>query len=148
MNAMKSQDLPDPTRALGQQAQQLRYASVLGRSTWVGTVLLLLSFIVDVGGLLPPHVPHERLPDLWGLPVQRYVQLADWPTGWGWLALAGQGDLANLLGIALLCMCPAVCVLALLPDYVRRGDRAYVGFCMAELTVLLVAASGLLATGH
>ena len=145
---MKPQDLPDPTIALCQQAQQLRYASVLSRCTWAGTVLLLLSFVADVGGLLTPHVPHERLPLLWGLPVQRYVQLADWPTGWGWLPMAGQGDLANLLGIALLCACPAVCVLALLPGYVRRGDRAYIGFCVAEAAVLMVAASGLLAARH
>ncbi len=145
---MKPQDLSDPTIAGPQQAQQLRYASVLSRCTWAGTVLLLLSFVLDVGGLLAPHVPHERLPDLWGLPVPRYVQLADWPTGWRWLPMAGQGDLANLLGIALLCACPAVCVLALLPDYLRRADRAYVGFCVAEATVLLVAASGLLTMGH
>lgn len=145
---MKPQDLPDPTVALFQHAQQLRYASVLSRCTWAGTVLLLLSFIADVGGLLTPHVRHDRLPDLWGLPVHRYVQLADWPTGWSWLPMAGQGDLASLLGIALLCTCPALCVLALLPDYARRGDRAYVGFCLAEATVLMVAASGLLAAGH
>ena len=148
MKAMKSQDLPDPTLARSQQAQQLRYASVLSRCTWVGTVLLLLSFIADICGLLAPHVAHERLPGLWSLPVQRYVQLADWPTGWGWLPMAGQGDFADLLGIALLCACPAVCVLALLPDYLRRRDRAYLGFCVAQVTVLAVAASGLLAAGH
>jgi hypothetical protein len=145
---MKLANLPDPASELRQPEQQLLYAAVLGGCTWLGTVLLLLSFTADAVGWLPPRVAHERLPNLWRLPVQRYVQVADWPTGWHWLPLLGQGDLANLLGIAVLCACSGVCVLAMLPHYIRRGDRAYIGFCLAEVAVLLVAASSLLTSGR
>ena len=141
---MKPHELPDQTAALQQQAQQLRYASVLDVGTWVGKILLLLSFAADLAGWLPLQVAHERLPALWSQPVQRYVQLADWPTGWHWLGMAGHADIANMLGIALFCLCSAICLLALLPNYVRRGDRAYVGLCVAEVAVLLLAASGVM----
>ena len=139
---MKPVDLPEQTDAACQPEHQLLYAALLSRCTWVGTVMLFVSFTAEILGLLPTHVAHARLPALWGLPSKRYADLADWPNGWDWLSMADQGDLANLLGIATLCACSAVCVLAVLPHYVRRGDRAYVGICLAVLAMLFVAASG------
>ena len=41
-----------------------------------------------------------------------------------------------------------LCLLSLLPLYAKRGDRAYLAICIAEIAVLLLAASGLLTLGH
>ena len=39
-------------------------------------------------------------------------------------------------------------LLAMLPLYARRGDRLYVGLGLAQIAVLLLAASGVLTAGH
>ena len=145
---MKPTDLPEQIDVACQPEHHLLYAALLSRCTWVGTVMLLVSFTAEILGLLPTHVAHARLPALWSLPSKQYAVLADWPRGWGWLWMASQGDLANLLGIATLCASSAVCVLAVLPYYVRRGDRAYVGICLGVLAMLFVAASGWMEPRH
>ena len=110
--------------------------------------MLLLSFAAYVSNALPPHVPLERLPQLWTLPVGQYLVEANMPTGWGWLALLHRGDILGLAGIAILAGCSIFCLLALVPLYGARGDKAFVAICLAEVTVVLLAASGWLAGGH
>ena len=65
-----------------------------------------------------------------------------------WAALAAHGDIANLLGIALLAGCSLPPLLALVPLYASRGDRVYAGLCLAQVAVLVLAASGVLRVGH
>lgn len=131
-----------------QATEQLRYARWLDLGTRAGLVVLVGSFFAYAAGLLAPHVPHQRLPELWTLPVGAFVQATGVPTGWNWLALAHRGDIANLLGIVLLSGCSLLCLLSLLPLYAKRGDRAYLAICIAEIAVLLLAASGVLTLGH
>ena len=78
----------------------------------------------------------------------RYLELSGLPQGWGWLALLRRGDIAGLAGIAVLAGCSVLCLLSLVPLYRARGDRAYVGICLAEIVILLLAASCWLAGGH
>lgn len=131
-----------------QGPEQLRYAWLLDWGGRIGLLVLVLSFAAYVLGWLSPHVSLERLPELWSLPVGRYLQETQSPTGWGWLALVQHGDVAGLLGIVILAGCSLLCLLALVPLYLRRGDKAFVALCLAEAAVLLLAASGLLAGGH
>ena len=131
-----------------QPPEQMRYAKWLDWGTRVGLVVLLLSFAVYVGGLAESHVPVSRLPELWGHPVARFLQLTDSPTGWGWLALVHRGDIAGLLGIAILAGSSVLCLLAAVPLYLARGDKAFAALCVAEVMVVLLAASGWLQGGH
>lgn len=131
-----------------QPPEQLRYARWLDWGTRLGLVVLVLSFAAYVIGLAESHVPVSRLPELWGHPVGRYLALTDSPTGWGWLALIHRGDIAGLAGIAILAGCSLLCLLSLVPLYLRRGDKAYAGLCLAQVVVLLLAASGVLTAGH
>lgn len=131
-----------------QSPEQLRYARLLDWGTRVGLVLLIVSFAAYVLGLAEAHVPPERLPQIWQHPVGRYLELTGSPTGWGWLALVHRGDIAGLVGIAVLAGCSVLCLLALVPMYLRRGDRAYAALCVAEAAVVVLAASGVLAAGH
>lgn len=129
-------------------AEAARYARLLEWGTRAGLALLLLSFTAYALGLLAPHVPLERMPELWNQPVARYLALTQSPQDWGWLALAHRGDYANLLGIALLAGCSLPPLLALVPLFLRQQDRAYALICALEVLVLLLAASGLLSSGH
>jgi hypothetical protein len=131
-----------------QPPEQLRYARLLDWGTRVGLVVLLLSFAAYVLGLAESHVPVAQLPELWIHPVGRFLELTNSPTGWGWLALVHRGDIAGMLGIAILAGSSVLCLLALVPLYLARGDRAFAAVCLAEVAVVLFAASGLLTGGH
>lgn len=131
-----------------QSAEQLRYAQLLDWGTRIGLVVLVASFAAYVFGLLEPQVPLQRLPQLWQLPVGQFLQQTQMPTGWGWLALVFKGDMVGLLGIAILAGCSVLCLLALVPLYLKRGDKAYVLLCLAEVAVVVLAASGLISGGH
>jgi len=131
-----------------QPPEQLRYARWLEWGTRVGLAALILIFLAYGIGLVEPHVPHSRLPEVWNLPVSQFLAATGLPTGWGWLAFAHRGDIANLLGIAMLTGASLLALLALLPLYLRRRDRLYAALCVVQVAVLLLAASGLLTAGH
>ncbi|MDP1900570.1 MAG: hypothetical protein Q8K96_08970 [Rubrivivax sp.] len=136
------------TEVVVQPPEQLRYARLLDWGTRVGLVILLLSFAAYVLGLAESHVPPQQLPELWGHPVGRFLELTGTPTGWGWLALVHRGDIAGLLGIAILAGSSVLCLLALVPLYMARKDKAFVAICLAEVAVVALAASGVLSGGH
>ena len=136
------------TSAVVDDEVQLRYARLLDWGTRIGLVALLFSFVIYNTGMFPSHVPRHRLPELWGEPVARYLELTGAPTGWQWVAMLQHGDVLGFVGIAVLAGCSAVCLLSLLPLYLQRRDRAYLGLCLAQVAVLLVAAAGVLSGGH
>jgi hypothetical protein len=131
-----------------QRDESRRYALLLDWSTRLGVLALLLAFAAYIFGILPPHVPLDQLPGLWNLPVDVYLQRTATPQGWGWVALAYHGDLANLVGIALLGGSSLAPLLGLMLLYAKRKDRVYAVICAVILAVLLLAASGLLTGGH
>lgn len=131
-----------------QQAEASRYALLLDWGARVGVVALLLSFAAYLFGVLKPHVPLEQLPSVWNMPLSAYLQRTGMPTGWGWLALANAGDLSNLIGISLLAGCSLPPLLGLIPLYLKRRDYVYAGICALVVTVLVLAASGILTGGH
>jgi membrane protein YdbS with pleckstrin-like domain len=67
--------------------------------------------------------------------------------GWNWVGQLNKGDFLNYIGIALLALLTVVCYLVLLPGYIRRKDWIYTSFCIAEVVVLLLAASGIFGSG-
>ncbi|MCG3188259.1 MAG: hypothetical protein LKCHEGNO_00222 [Burkholderiaceae bacterium] len=138
----------EPAPAAMQPPEQLRYASWLQWSARVGMAVLLLSFAAYVLGLAESHVPVSRLPELWVHPVGRFLELTESPVGWGWVALLHRGDIAGLLGIAILAGASVWCLLALVPIYLARGERAFAAVCVAEVAVVVLAASGWLSRAH
>lgn len=140
---------PDaPVNGPLQAAEQLRYAQWLDWSTRLGFVALVLAFAAYVSALAPGHVPVEQLPRFWGEPVDRFLELTGTPKGWGWLGLVRHGDMAGLAGIAWLASCSLLCLLAVVPVFLRGGERAYALLCLAEVAVVALAASGWLVKGH
>ncbi len=130
------------------RVEQRLYARLLERSAATGFAVLVAGFAAYAFGWLPAHVPLERLPELWGLPLRDYLRATDAPRGWGWIAHLADGEFASLAGIALLAGASLLCLGGLLAVYARRGDRFYAAICVAEIAVMLLAASGVLTTGH
>ncbi|MFT3819431.1 MAG: hypothetical protein QM750_17635 [Rubrivivax sp.] len=136
------------TPAGGEQSvEQRRYARLLEAGARAGLALLLLGFGAYGSGLLPAGVPPQRLPELWSLPLAQFLQQSGSPTGWSWLARLGQGDMLALGGIAWLASCSLPALLALLPLYLRRGDKVYAVLALAQIAVIALAASGWLTGG-
>jgi len=131
-----------------QRAEASRYALLLDWGTRLGLLVLVLGFAAYVLGFITPLVSLDELPQLWNQPVAVYLEKTGTPTGWGWLALAGKGDMLNLVGIAILAGCSIPPLLGLIPLYLKRRDYAYAGICAAIVLVLVLAASGILSGGH
>jgi hypothetical protein len=127
---------------------QQRYARVLASGTRMGLALLVAAFALYVLDLLPARVPLDHLGEFWSLPLAEFLRQTGAPTGWGWVGLARYGDFASLAGIALLASCSIPALLAVMPLFARRGDRAYAVLCLLEVGVLVLAASGVLTGGH
>ena len=136
------------THAQQQQAEASRYALLLDWGTRIGLLALVISFAAYLFGWLEPHVPLEQLPGVWSLPVAAYLERTATPTARAWLTVAYQGDLSNLIGIALLAGCSLPPLLGLIPLYLKRRDYAYAGISAFVAMVLVLAASGILTGGH
>lgn len=137
----------NPSTEIHQDAAA-RYALWLDWGKRIGLLTLVLSFMVYLSGLVTPHVPLERLPSVWSQPVASYLQLTATPTGWGWLTLVQRADMSNLLGISLLAICSIPPLLAVIPVFLKQRDFIYIGICVLQVGVLLLAASGILDMGH
>lgn len=127
--------------------EQTTYADMLFYGCWVGLAIMLLTYVTYVSGLLAPHVPLEQLPEYWSKPVSHYLEAANAPTGWGWASLLGQGDFLNFIGIALLAGLSIICYIRVIPALFRKKDAIMGCIAVAEVLVLLLAASGIFGSG-
>jgi hypothetical protein len=127
--------------------EQLRYARLLSYGMKIGMAMLLISFAIYAIGILPPFVPVETLPKLWSMSVHDYLKTTGIHEGWSWLHLLDKGDFLNFMGIAFLGGVTVVCFLAIIPILIRKKDYVYALIAALEVTVLVLAASGLLKSG-
>jgi hypothetical protein len=128
--------------------EQVVYAQLLDHGMRAGLTMLVLSFFAYVLGVAEPQVPLADLPNYWSMPVGQYLAAAGVGTGWNWLTLAHKGDFMNFLGIAFLSAVTIVCYIRILPLSLKARDPLVIGIVVAEILVLILAASGILAAGH
>jgi len=120
------------------------YARWLDIATKAGFVISLVAFLLYAGQLLPAYVPVSELPRYWNLPVNQFIQMTGAPSGWAWLGELGYGDGLNLLAIGLLGLVTPLCYARLVPALVAERDWLQVTLAVAQLAVLLAAASGVI----
>ena len=136
--------------------EQLLYANILSKGMLVGLVLLFVTFALYVFGIMPAAVPLDEIANYWNQPVHDYLvaintnflHLEHLPTGWSWVKLIGKGDFINFIPVAILSGVTIICYIAIVPGLFKRGDKAYAYMALAEVAILTLAASGLLAVGH
>lgn len=127
--------------------EQITYANLLFYGCWGGLALMAATYLVYVSGLVTPHIPLDKVPLLWSQPVGTYLELGKVPHGWGWTVLIARGDFLNFLGIVLLAGMTIVCYIPLIPAYLKRKETTFALLALAEILVLLVAASGIVGGG-
>jgi hypothetical protein len=136
--------------------EQLLYATILEKGMLVGLLLMFITFALYVFGIMKPAIPVTEISGYWSQPVHDYLlainnnflHLDHLPTGWSWIKLIGNGDFLNFIPIAILSGVTIFCYIAIVPGLFRRGDKAYAIMAIAEVAILTLAASGLLAVGH
>jgi hypothetical protein len=137
-------------------AEQLLYARILEKGMYFGLVLMFLTYALYVFGIVEPAIPLNEIAGYWRQDVHSYLvainntylHLDNLPTGWSWMALIGKSDFLNFVPVAILSGVTIICYLAIVPGLFRRGDKAYGIMAIAEVVILALAASGLLAVGH
>ncbi len=127
--------------------EQLAYAKLLNLGMRVGLLILVVSFLVYMLGIMPPHTPVGDLPRYWAMPVKQYLEVTGIHPGWGWLAMLDKGDFVNFIGIAFLSGVTLVCYLSIIPIFMRRKETVYASIAVLEVLVLALAASGVLRGG-
>lgn len=127
--------------------EQIVYANLLSKGMLFGLAVLIITFLIYVSGVLPSYIPIDELPQHWGKRVYTFNQDLGLPTGWGWVKNVGKGDYLNFVGIALLSGLTIVCYSAIMPILKRKKDTAFFFIALAEVLVLVLAASGILKSG-
>jgi hypothetical protein len=123
------------------------YARWLDFATRAGFAASLLAFLLYVSGAAEPFLALEALPRYWQLPVGEFLRQTGAPAGWRWLGLIGSADYLNLACMALLCLVTLLCYLRVVPALLGLGERLQAALALAQVVVLLAAASGLFAGG-
>ena len=132
----------------GAHEEQILYAKVLEVGMYIGLLALFVTFVLYIFGIMEPHVPVEHLDKHWHLPVSEYLHNLNIPHGWGWIDLLGHGDFINFIGIVILAGTTIICYISIIPTLLRNNDKVYAGLALAEVLILGLAASGILAVGH
>lgn len=124
-----------------------RYARWLSWGSRLGLALLALGLALYLAGVAP-QVPIDQLPALWDQPAAEYLQRAGLQRGWHWATLLHRSDMLVIAAIALLASCSIACLAAVVPIFLRDRERALAWICVAQIVVLVAAASGWFGAAH
>ena len=125
------------------------YSRLLDRAAKAGFAILVAGFVAYAFGWMPAHVPVERLSELWSLPLagipagDRHADRLGLDRPPARRASSRALSASRSCPVARCCACSAI-----IPIYARRGDSVYAAICIAEIAVLLLAASGILTPAH
>ena len=123
--------------------EQRLYANILFYLNLIGLFILLTGFTLYLTGVITPIVPLEELPRFWSLSLNEYMEKSNMPTGWQWISNIGYGDIAPMLGIAVLASVTFMCYFVLLLKFFMRGAKTFALIVSIELLLILLSASNL-----
>ena len=129
-------------------SEQQLYAKIVYHMNHLGLFALVAGFALYLTGMLTPHVPLEDLPQYWSLPLEQYLEKTGALTGWQWISELGYGDVAPLIGVAVLASIPLVCYLVLFFQFLQRGAKPLAVITVIELFFMLLSASNLIQISH
>jgi hypothetical protein len=122
------------------------YGRILHRLVLAGFLFLFVAFVLYAFGILPSYMEAHRVPEVWAMPADEAAAETQRPAFWAWVTNLGRGDLLSLGSLAVLSATTPVGFLILFVLLLRRRDTAYAVMVLAQVAVLLIAASGVI--GH
>ena len=128
--------------------EQRVYARWLDWTARIGFAALAGAFLLYALGVVEPHIPLARLPELWSLPLDRYRELTGAPSGWHWWRYLDKSESHSLIGVGLLALATLVCYLRFGILLLRRREFLAAAIVGAQVLVLLAAAANLFSGGH
>jgi hypothetical protein len=146
-NDLQIQSVKKP-KYLSVTAEQNKYANMLSIGRKSGLLIILVSLSIYITGIIPPRVAVEELPKYWGMSANDFMANTGLQPGWKWMSLYKYSDIMNYFGIAVLGATSAICYAAIIPGLLRKKDYAFAFIAIAEVLVLVLAASGLLNIGE
>ena len=136
------------TSAFENASEQQLYARIVYHMNHLGLFVLVVGFALYLAGMLTPRVPLEELPQYWSLPLAQYLEKTGALTGWQWISELGYGDVAPLLGVAVLASITIVCYLVLFLQFLLKGSKPIIMITVIELFFMLLSASNLIQISH
>ena len=127
--------------------EQVTYANLLYYGCWGSLAIMVVTYLIYVLGILPPHIPLDTITQLWSQRVGVYLSQGNVPTGWGWATLILQGDFLNFIGVVVLAGMTIVCYLTLIPAFLKEKQTIFAVIAVLEVLVLTLAASGIVGGG-
>ena len=122
-------------------SEQIRYADFLLSGAWYALVFMAITYILYVSGIREPYLPLKQVPLYWALSAEEYARQAHIPPSWEWAKLAGRGDFLTYWGPVLLLSLPLIYLFSLLPSCIRQKDRIFTIIVVAQMIVMVLAAS-------
>ena len=110
----------------------------------------MVTFNLYLTGAHTPQIPVQDESANWGLKVagdDGYLAVTGSEKGWSWAKHLVQSDFLTFAPIAFLASVTVICYFSILPILLKRKDYIYTVLAIAEMCVLVLAASGLIPSG-
>jgi hypothetical protein len=117
-----------------------RFSAILRRGMQLAILLIVVAYLLYITATVPPWIPFDDLPRYWQLSAAEYVEQTGQPGVWTWFGRLHQGEALTLLPAILLVMLGFIGVLAVLPIYMRRGQRTMTIILLLQLIIIIWAA--------
>lgn len=134
----------DVKRGRGDAAQRVFARSLRAVST-VALVLVAAAFGLYASGIAPGRISPAEAAASWHLPASELQERSGDAVRWQGLRSLLAGDALSLACLAFLTSGSMLCLLRILPTLLAERRRLLALFVAAEVAVLAVAASGILA---
>ncbi|MFA5809848.1 MAG: hypothetical protein WC935_05880 [Thermoleophilia bacterium] len=154
---MEGKAIKIPVSTPGASVEQKRYGAILDIAMKVGLLVLVITFVLYLTGFPKPFIPVEDVSSYWGLKLHSvvngeeagYLHETGIEPGWAWASLENlkKSDFLTFAPIAFLASVTVICYLSILPIFLKRKDYIYAMLAVAEVMVLVLAASGVLPSG-
>lgn len=127
---------------------QLTYANVLSWASTLGMIFVAAGYLVYVFQLLPSAVSPAEIAMNWHLRAAEFHNAVPVPSGWDWIAEWNRGDVLSYLSIIYLSSVTMLCLIVIVPLFIREKDRNYTLIALLQVLVLVFAATGIVSGGH
>ncbi len=128
--------------------EQLVYADVLEIGMRASLALIVAAFLAYLTGLLPAAIPVTEMPHYWSMSAHKFlVSRGLAGDRWPWVRELLDGDFA-FAGLVMEAAVTMICYIVFVRVPLKKRDWVTTAIVVAEIVVLALAASGLVATGE